>query len=49
MGIDDVRIGNSEGAALPKVARILIADDHALVREGLRTELCSLVKMASRS
>jgi DNA-binding NarL/FixJ family response regulator len=39
MGIDDVRIGNSEGAALPKVARILIADDHALVREGLRTML----------
>jgi DNA-binding NarL/FixJ family response regulator len=39
MGNDDVRIGNSEGAALPKVARILIADDHALVREGLRTML----------
>ena len=30
---------NGEGAALPKVARILIADDHALVREGLRTML----------
>jgi two-component system, NarL family, response regulator LiaR len=29
-------MGNSEGAA---VARILIADDHALVREGLRTML----------
>src|SRR5215218_7321205 len=39
IGNDDVRIGNSEGAALPKVARILIADDHALVREGLRTML----------
>src|SRR5918995_3281670 len=32
-------MGNGEGAALPKVARILIADDHALVREGLRTML----------
>jgi two-component system, NarL family, response regulator LiaR len=30
---------NGEGATLPKVARILIADDHALVREGLRTML----------
>ena len=32
-------MGNGEGAAAPKVARILIADDHALVREGLRTML----------
>jgi DNA-binding NarL/FixJ family response regulator len=32
-------IGNREGAAASKVARILIADDHALVREGLRTML----------
>jgi two-component system, NarL family, response regulator LiaR len=32
-------MGNGEGAVLPKVARILIADDHALVREGLRTML----------
>ncbi|MEJ7815972.1 MAG: response regulator transcription factor [Rubrobacter sp.] len=32
-------MGSREGAALPKVARILIADDHALVREGLRTML----------
>src|SRR5215210_825951 len=39
MGNDDVRIGNSEGAALPKVARILIADDQALSDEGLRTML----------
>jgi DNA-binding NarL/FixJ family response regulator len=30
---------NGEGATLPKVARLLIADDHALVREGLRTML----------
>jgi DNA-binding NarL/FixJ family response regulator len=30
---------NGEGAVPPKVARILIADDHALVREGLRTML----------
>jgi two-component system, NarL family, response regulator LiaR len=30
---------NGERAVLPKVARILIADDHALVREGLRTML----------
>jgi two-component system, NarL family, response regulator LiaR len=29
----------SERAVSPKVARILIADDHALVREGLRTML----------
>jgi DNA-binding NarL/FixJ family response regulator len=29
----------SEGAALPRTSRILIADDHALVREGLRTML----------
>jgi len=29
----------SGGATPPKVARILIADDHALVREGLRTML----------
>jgi DNA-binding NarL/FixJ family response regulator len=27
------------GGAPPKVARLLIADDHALVREGLRTML----------
>jgi DNA-binding NarL/FixJ family response regulator len=33
------KMGNGEGAAPPKVARILIADDHALVREGLRTML----------
>src|ERR671910_1353297 len=33
------KMGNGEGAAAPKVARILIADDHALVREGLRTML----------
>ncbi len=33
-------MGNGEGAARPKVvARLLIADDHALVREGLRTML----------
>jgi two-component system, NarL family, response regulator LiaR len=32
---------NGERAVLPKVARILIADDHALVREGLRTMLSS--------
>ena len=32
-------MGNGEGAVLPKVARLLIADDHALVREGLRTML----------
>ena len=32
-------MGNGEGAEPPKVARILIADDHALVREGLRTML----------
>jgi two-component system, NarL family, response regulator LiaR len=31
--------GNGEGAAASRVARILIADDHALVREGLRTML----------
>jgi DNA-binding NarL/FixJ family response regulator len=30
---------NGEGEVLPHVARILIADDHALVREGLRTML----------
>jgi two-component system, NarL family, response regulator LiaR len=35
----ELRIGNGEGAATSKVARILIADDHALVREGLRTML----------
>src|SRR5829696_6293441 len=32
-------MGNGEGAVVPKVARILIADDHALVREGLRIML----------
>jgi len=32
-------IGNGEGAEASKVSRILIADDHALVREGLRTML----------
>src|SRR5215207_5300377 len=32
-------MGNGEGAATSKVARLLIADDHALVREGLRTML----------
>src|ERR687891_2904824 len=31
--------GNGEEAAASKVARLLIADDHALVREGLRTML----------
>src|SRR5215211_261851 len=30
---------NSKDRGLPKMARILIADDHALVREGLRTVL----------
>src|SRR5215210_1248030 len=39
MGNGESRIGNREVGALPKVARILIADDHALVREGLRTML----------
>src|ERR687889_1859354 len=29
----------SRGATTPQVARLLIADDHALVREGLRTML----------
>jgi two-component system, NarL family, response regulator LiaR len=33
------RMGNGEGAAPSKVARLVIADDHALVREGLRTML----------
>jgi DNA-binding NarL/FixJ family response regulator len=33
------RMENGEGAAPSKVARIVIADDHALVREGLRTML----------
>ena len=28
---------NGKDTGLPKMARILIADDHALVREGLRT------------
>src|SRR5919107_5973312 len=32
-------MGNGEGVAASKVARILIADDHALAREGLRTML----------
>jgi DNA-binding NarL/FixJ family response regulator len=32
-------MGNGEGAALQTPARLLIADDHALVREGLRTML----------
>src|ERR687890_40175 len=32
-------MGNGEGVAASKVARLLIADDHALVREGLRTML----------
>ena len=31
--------GNREGAAPSETARLLIADDHALVREGLRTML----------
>jgi DNA-binding NarL/FixJ family response regulator len=35
----ELRIGNGEGAARSKAARLLIADDHALVREGLRTML----------
>jgi DNA-binding NarL/FixJ family response regulator len=34
-------MGNGEGTVLPKVTRILIADDHTLVREGLRTLLSS--------
>jgi len=33
------RVGNGKGVAPSKTARILIADDHALVREGLRTML----------
>src|SRR5688500_9160616 len=33
------KMGNGEGAAPPKVARSLIADDHALVRECLSTML----------
>jgi DNA-binding NarL/FixJ family response regulator len=32
-------MGNGEGVAPSETARILIADDHALVREGLRTML----------
>ena len=32
-------MGNGEGAAPTEPARLLIADDHALVREGLRTML----------
>jgi DNA-binding NarL/FixJ family response regulator len=32
-------MGSSEGATQSKTARLLIADDHALVREGLRTML----------
>src|SRR5215212_3337922 len=32
-------MGSREGAAQSKSARLLIADDHALVREGLRTML----------
>jgi two-component system, NarL family, response regulator LiaR len=39
MGNGEWGIGNGEGAAASKVARILIVDDHALVREGLRTML----------
>jgi DNA-binding NarL/FixJ family response regulator len=35
----ELGIGNGEAAAASEVARILIADDHALVREGLRTML----------
>jgi hypothetical protein len=37
-------MGNGEGAAASKVARILIADDHALVREGLRTMLSGVIR-----
>jgi two-component system, NarL family, response regulator LiaR len=39
MANGELRIGNGEGEAASKVARLLIADDHALVREGLRTML----------
>jgi two-component system, NarL family, response regulator LiaR len=39
MGNEKPRIGNGEGAAPTEPARLLIADDHALVREGLRTML----------
>jgi DNA-binding NarL/FixJ family response regulator len=39
MGNGELRIGNGEGEAASKVARLLIADDHALAREGLRTML----------
>jgi DNA-binding NarL/FixJ family response regulator len=39
MGNWDLGMGSGEGGARPKVARLLIADDHALVREGLRTML----------
>jgi DNA-binding NarL/FixJ family response regulator len=39
MGNGELRMGNGEGEAASKVARLLIADDHALVREGLRTML----------
>jgi hypothetical protein len=39
MGNCNVRISNGGGATLPKVARILIADDHALVREALTSML----------
>ena len=39
MGNCNGRICNGGGATLPKVARILIADDHALVREALTSML----------
>jgi len=39
MGNGEWGTGNGEGAVASKVARILISDDHALVREGLRTML----------
>ena len=39
MGNREWGIRNGESAEASKVARILIADDHALVREGLRTML----------
>src|SRR5918993_3870575 len=41
MGNDELGMGNDEGAVPSETARILIADDHALVREGLRTMLSS--------
>jgi DNA-binding NarL/FixJ family response regulator len=39
MGNYEFGVGNGEGVAPSETARLLIADDHALVREGLRTML----------